>query len=130
MGNTNYLHEIECVDLVHHIHEFNVMNEIEKTINFGKNCTINHFLWIVSMWKKNGKKGCKQISTSWYNLWNLYSKGLQKFITKANLGWCDMNLSLICNFTKKIQVILMSIEVKTSMDRNNPLCNFLTFVTH
>ncbi len=36
MVNTNYLHEIECVDLVHHIHEFNDTNEIEKTIKFLK----------------------------------------------------------------------------------------------
>jgi len=36
VANTNYLHEIECVDLVQHIHEFNDMNEIEKNIIFLK----------------------------------------------------------------------------------------------
>jgi hypothetical protein len=31
------MHEIEHVDLVHHIHEFNNMNEIEETIKILKN---------------------------------------------------------------------------------------------
>jgi hypothetical protein len=31
------MHEVEHVDLVHHIHEFNDMNEIKETIKILKN---------------------------------------------------------------------------------------------
>ncbi len=57
MANTNYLHDIECVDLVYNIHEFNDMNEIEKTIKL--HAIMYHFLfftnWIYIL-RKMGRK--------------------------------------------------------------------------
>jgi hypothetical protein len=58
---------------------------------FGKNCTIIHFLWIVSMWKKMAKKGANKFPhhsiTCGIFIPKDYKIYWQKFITKANLGF-------------------------------------------
>jgi hypothetical protein len=61
---THYMHEVEHVYLVHHIHEFNDMNEIKETIKILKNLIPLFIFCEFDVCKKNGQKGCKQISKS------------------------------------------------------------------
>jgi hypothetical protein len=50
------MHEVEHVDLVHHIHEFNDMNEIKETIQILKNLVPLFIFCELYACKKNGQK--------------------------------------------------------------------------
>jgi hypothetical protein len=55
------MHEVEHVDLVHHIHEFNDMIEIKETIKILKNLVPLFNFCELYVCKENGQKGVNKI---------------------------------------------------------------------